>query len=381
MAGGSGHTVIQSLNRVQVSRAALANNFNVCARASGGVPIMAMVKADAYGHGMKECARVFSRCGAKAFGVAEVVEGVQLRRAGIREPIFILAGLLPELLETVVGYDLTPVLVDGEMVEPLAAEAATRGIKLNVHLKVDAGMGRQGCRLTDAPAIVRRIASKESLHLAGLMAHFPMADDSVHGNSEQVLADFFSMTEKLQRTQLQDCRLHIANSGGIFSVNGAKLDMVRPGISLYGYGADGIKPGMTGGRLQPAMSFFSRVLQVREVPAGTGLGYGHMFTTSKTTRLAVLPVGYEDGYLRVLTNKAAVLIHGCRAPVVGRISMNLTLVDVSEIMKVRPGDDAVLMGSQGNEQISADEIAGWMETISYEVLCLFGHCNSREYTE
>ena len=364
-----------------VSRSALTNNFNVCVRKSGGVPIMAMVKADAYGHGMEECARVFARSGAKAFGVAEVVEGVRLRRSGIREPIFILAGLLPDFFEAVIDYDLTPVFVDGEMVDALAAEASAHGKKVCVHLKVDAGMGRQGCRLSDAPAVVRRIVRRDSLHLAGLMAHFPMADDPVHGNSDRVLADFLQMSNKLQRTQLKDCRLHIANSGGIFSVGGAELDMVRPGISLYGYGADGIEPGMTGGRLQPAMSFVSRVLQVREVPAGIGLGYGHMFTTSKKTRLAVLPVGYEDGYLRSLSNKAEVLLHGRRAPVVGRISMNLTLVDVSEIQEVRPGDEAVLLGRQGNERISADEIAGWMETISYEVLCLFGHCNTREYRD
>ncbi|RUM37478.1 MAG: alanine racemase [Desulfobulbus sp.] len=372
----------KSLNRVVVSRSALVNNFNVCARKSGGVPILAMVKADAYGHGMEECARVFSGCGVKAFGVAEVVEGVRLRRAGIREPIFILAGLLPEFIETVIAHDLTPVLVDGGMIDSLAAAAGAQGKTVDVHLKVDAGMGRQGCRLDQAPAVVGKIISHDSLHLAGIMAHFPMADDPVHGNSVRVLADFLRMTDKQQPSRpLKGCRLHIANSGAIFSVDGAALDMVRPGISLYGYGADGKEPGMTGGMLQPAMSFVSRVLQVREVPAGTGLGYGHIFTTSKRTRLAVLPVGYEDGYLRVLSNKAEVLVHGRRAPVVGRISMNLTLVDVSEIMDVRPGDEAVLLGSQGNERISADEIAGWMDTISYEVLCLFGHCNSREYRD
>ncbi|HHB75500.1 MAG TPA: alanine racemase [Desulfobulbus sp.] len=371
---------MDSINRVVVSRSALVNNFNVCARESG-VPILAMVKADAYGHGMEECARVFSRCGAQAFGVAEVVEGVRLRRAGIREPVFILAGLLPEFIEAVIAYDLTPVLVDDGLIDSLAAAAGAYGKKLDVHLKVDAGMGRQGCLLTDAPAVVRRIAGHDSLHLAGIMAHFPMTDDPVHGNSVRVLTDFLHLADKLQRMPLKGCRLHIANSGGIFSVDGAALDMVRPGISLYGYGADGKEPGMTGGRLQPAMSFVSRVIQVREVPAGTGLGYGHLFTTSKKTRLAVLPVGYEDGYLRALSNKAVVLLHGRRAPVVGRISMNLTLVDVSEIMEVRPGDEAVLLGSQGNERISADEIADWMDTISYEVLCLFGHCNSREYRD
>ena len=373
--------MIESLNRVLVSRSALAHNFRICAEKSGGVPIMAMVKADAYGHGMEECARVFADSGARAFGVAEVVEGVRLRQSGIREPIFILAGLLPEFFKAVIDYDLTPVLVDGEIVDSLAATASAHGKKVHVHLKVDTGMGRQGCRLDQAPAVVHKIISHDSLHLAGIMAHFPMADDPVHGNSDRVLSDFLHLVATLRPLRLKDCRCHIANSGGIFSVDGAELDMVRPGISLYGYGADGMEAGMTNGRLRPAMSFVSRVLQVREVPAGTGLGYGHIYTTTKTTRLAVLPVGYEDGYVRALSNRAEVLVHGCRAPVVGRISMNLSLVDVSEIQEVRPGDEAVLLGRQGNDRISADEIAGWMESISYEVLCLFGHCNTREYRE
>ncbi len=373
--------MVESLNRVLVSRSALAHNFRVCAEKSGKVPILAMVKADAYGHGMVECARVFADSGARAFGVAEVAEGVLLRQSGIREPVFILAGLLPEFLETVIEYELTPVLVDGGMVDALAAVSLARGKKVHVHLKVDAGMGRQGCRLDQVPAVVGKIISHDSLHLAGIMAHFPMADDPVHGNSERVLNDFLNLITTLRPLRLQDCRCHIANSGGIFSVDGAELDMVRPGISLYGYGADGLEPGMTNGRLRPAMSFVSRILQVREVPAGTGLGYGHIYTTAKTTRLAVLPVGYEDGYLRALSNRAEVLVRGRRAPVVGRISMNLTLVDVSQVPEAQAGDEVVLLGSQGNERISADEIAGWLDTISYEVLCLFGHCNTREYKE
>jgi alanine racemase len=177
--------------------------------------------------------------------------------------------------------------------------------------------------------------------------------------------------------------LHIGNSGGIFSVSGAGLDMVRPGISLYGYpaGGAGSGKGTTAEQLQPAMSFTSRVIQTRAVPAGTGLGYGHTFITRRATRLAVLPTGYEDGYLRSLGDRAQVLVHGRRAPVVGRISMNLTLVDVTELGDVRSGDEAVLLGRQGKESITADEIADWMKTISYEVLCLFGHCNRIEYTD
>jgi alanine racemase len=373
--------VIESLNMVLVSRSALIHNFNLCREQVPDAAIMAMVKADAYGHGMVECARVFADCGAASLGVAEVVEGVQLRKAGIPQPIFILAGLLPDFFDALFEYDLTPVLVDGELVTPLAEKAILQKKRIDVHLKVDAGMGRQGCLLPDVAEIVSKITGKEYLHLAGIMAHFPMADDPDSGNSEQILAEFLTMTAELGLDTKADCSLHIANSGGIFSVAGAGLDMIRPGIALYGYRADRTGGETAVGQLQPAMSFISQVIQVRAVPVGTGLGYGHIFTTKKATRLAVLPVGYEDGYLRALSNKAEALLHGRRAPVVGRISMNLTLVDVTEIDNVKPGDEVVLLGRQGSENINADEMADWMETISYEVLCLLGHCNRIVYTD
>jgi alanine racemase len=177
--------------------------------------------------------------------------------------------------------------------------------------------------------------------------------------------------------------LHLANSGGLFYVAGARLDMIRPGIALYGYypdGADG-RAAASPPLLRPVMRFSTRVIQVRQVPAGSGLGYWHLFTTSRPSTIAVLPVGYEDGYLRVLSNRAQVLIGGRRAPVIGRISMNLTLVDITDLPEVRVGAEAVLLGCQGEAEISADEVAGWMETISYEVLCLFGNLNERELVE
>ncbi|MCF6186408.1 MAG: alanine racemase [Desulfobulbaceae bacterium] len=376
--------MIESLNRVVVSRSALRHNFSLCRHQAANCGVMAMVKADGYGHGMEECGRVFADCGAAAFGVAEVVEGIRLRRAGVEQPIFVLAGIMAEFFDALFEYDLTPVLVDGTLIQPLAQEAVLRKKEIAVHLKVDAGMGRQGFPLTELPGIVAAVTSRKGLRLQGIMAHFPMADDPSSVSSDRILADFLQAVTGLRPDiQQQDLCLHIANSGGLFSVDGTSLDMVRPGISLYGYGASG-SGGVQGTQEQqliPAMRFVSRIIQVREVPAGTGLGYGHIFTTDRTTRLAVLPVGYEDGYLRVLSNRARVLLHGRSAPVVGRISMNLTLVDVTDLGEVQVGDEAVLLGRQGREAITANEIAGWMETISYEVLCLLGHCNRIEYVD
>jgi len=376
-----------SLNRIQVSRSALRHNFSICQRQAGTVGVMAMVKAEGYGHGMEECARIFSACGAAAFGVAEVVDGVQLRQAGVTEPIFILAGILPELYAPLFAHDLTPVLVDGSLVVSLSQEAVSRGKKIAVHVKLDAGMGRQGCLPEELPALVTAIASADGLQLAGILAHFPDSDAVDSGESLGVLAAFLQTIQSLKGKIPPDCCVHIANSGALFSVDGAKLDMVRPGLALYGYGRCGKdkkyekdeKCGMGAESLQPAMRFSSRVVQVREVPAGTGLGYGHTFTTRRKTRVAILPVGYEDGYLRSLSNKARVLLHGRQAPVVGRISMNLTMVDVTEIDGVQGGDEVVLLGQQGEERITADDIATWMGTISYEVLCLLGRCNRIEY--
>ncbi len=344
---------------------------------------MPLVKSDAYGHGQIDCARIFADEGAAAFGVAEVVEGIALRNAGISQPILVLAGVIPQTLPALVEHDLTPVVVDPSIVGQLSRLAAERNRPIDVHLKLDAGMGRQGTLPEEFIDLVRAVRKSGQLNIAGIMAHFPMADDRSSSSSSEVLATFCRTTDALDGWIEGKCCLHLANSGGLFYVAGARLDMVRPGIALYGYYPDGAagRAEATPPLLQPAMRFATRVLQVREVPAGKGLGYSHLFTTSRPSTIAVLPVGYEDGYLRILSNRASVLVGGKRAPVVGRISMNLTLVDVTGLGPVQPGDEVVLLGRQGEEEITADEVAAWMETISYEVLCLFGNLNDRELVD
>ncbi len=374
---------MRSLNRVTISRAALIHNFSVCRQLAGGAAILPLVKADAYGHGLIDCARLFAEQGAAAFGVAEVVEGIRLRQAGITQPVLVLAGVIPQTLEVLVEANLTPVLVDGSLVAALSREAVRQGKVIDVHLKLDAGMGRQGMLPEDFAATVQAVQGAENLRLAGVMAHLPMADDRQSTNSAEVLRTFVTTTDQLKVLIKGKCCLHLANSGGLFYVAGARLDMVRPGIALYGYYPDGVagrvdaKPPL----LQPAMRFTTRVLQVREVPAGKGLGYSHLATTTRPTTLAVIPVGYDDGYLRILTNRAEALVNGRRAPLLGRISMNLSLVDVTGLGPVQPGDEVVLLGRQGSEAITADELAAWMGTINYEVLCLLGNLNDREMVD
>ena len=345
---------------------------------------MPMIKADGYGHGMIECARVFAEEGAAAFGVAEAVEGAVLRQAGFDQPIFVIVGLLPETIPEIVRYKLTPVVVDGEILPQLSTCAKQNGCEIGLHVKMDAGMGRQGCLPEDLPALVEQIEGLPAVYLAGIMAQFPMADDLGSTNTTEVFERFTGVLEKLGGRMPPGCILHIANSGGLFHFDMTCLNMVRPGISLYGCYPEGSRHEFVEGedRLQPVMRFVTRIIQVRTVPAGAGLGYGQTFVAARRTRLAVLPVGYEDGYLRSLSNRAEVLVHGRRFPVVGRVSMNLTLVDITDADgAIKQGNEVVLLGKQGNEEITADEIAAWMDTISYEVLCLFGNLNTRYYLD
>jgi len=371
--------MIESLNRVKVSAKALQNNIAVCRKYAGDVPVLAMVKADAYGHGMLDCARIFIQGGAAALGVAEVVEGVTLREAGCTAPVYILAGIVPQTARAAVEYDLTPVVPDGWSLQALNEAAMQAGRRVGVHLKIDAGMGRQGTLPEHLRKRVVEINSFSHLEFKGIVAHFPMADERNSGNSALVRETFSAAVAELRSQLDSNFCSQLSNSAGLMYVDEAGFDMVRPGIALYGYYPDG-KEGSAGAeepKLIPAMSFTSTIIQIRELGEGVGLGYGHTYTTARPSQIAILPVGYEDGYLRRYSNMAEVLIGGMRAPVVGRISMNLTMVDVTDIDGVQVGDEAVLLGQQGEEVITADELAQWMDTISYEVLCLFGHMNNR----
>lgn len=368
-----------SLNRVEISRSALRHNFNYCSEKAGGAKIMPMVKADGYGHGMIECARIFAEEGAAAFGVAESCEGRVLREAGVMEPIYVLVGMIPEAIPEMLQYNLTPVVVDGSLLSELSIQAVKRSLDIGLHIKMDAGMGRQGCLPDEVSAIVRAISELPGLHLGGIMAHFPMADDINSDNTMEVFGRFQKAVAGVESMLPAGCCLHIANSGGLFHFTPTALHMARPGIALYGCNPDGMD-NRHEGELEPVMNFSTSIIQVRRVPVDTGLGYGQSYVTNRQTTLAVLPVGYEDGYLRSLSGQAQVLVHGQRVPVIGRISMNLTLADVTDVPnEVKQGDKAVLLGRQGNELITADEIASWMNTISYEVLCLFGNLNDRYY--
>jgi len=371
-----------SANRVQVSAAALKANYRSLLPTD--TPLLAMVKADGYGHGMTGAAAAFAEAGCRHFGVAELPEAVRLRQAGTEGEIIVMAGLLPGQEEYFPRHGLSAAVFSLDSACLLSAAGTAAGRKVPIHIKVDCGMTRLGIMPEEALAFTQAISQLPGIELAGLFAHFPEADRPEKPSNQQVCDNFAAASAALA-TALAGVpglppRRHLANSAAMLNLPMAHFDMARSGIALYGYAPDGIRAhAIAGGQaLRPALRFVSRVLQVKDVAAGRGVSYGHTFVTARPSRLAVLPVGYEDGYQRILSNKASVLIHGRRAPVVGRICMNLCLADVTDIAGVTAGDEVVLIGYQENEYIGADELAALAGTISYELLCMIGNNNQRE---
>jgi alanine racemase len=374
------HKIAAPHNRIEIDLAALRGNYRLIqAKVGAGVRVMAIVKADAYGHGLVPVAKALAREGARTFGVAEVDEGVRLRQAGLAGEIVVLLGVLPDSFAEIIAFDLQPVVYDLENLAALSAYADRFARRVDVHLKIDTGMGRLGIMPDQLDSYLDRLEKLSGVRLAGVLSHFPRADER-HDPAETI-AQNQRFAEILARVR-RGCGAgpaHIANSAAILNFSDSHYDMVRPGITLYGcypYPAAEINADF---QLKPVMSFKTRVIQVKDVPSGSGISYGHTFRTGRPTRLAVLPVGYDDGYLRRLSGRAEVLIAGQRVPILGRICMNACLADITGLDRVRVGDEAVVMGGQGAAAITAAEIAGWSDTISYEVVCLFGGRNQRVY--
>ena len=369
----------QSFNRVVIDPEALRHNYSLMKRLAGGRPLMAMVKADAYGHGMIVAARAFAGAGCTTFGVAELREGVLLRQAGVDGEIYVTLGFPREREEAILRHRLTPVVYDIDTARLLAALASAAGEEVAVHLKVDTGMGRLGLLPEDVDPFLAAMNGLSGVRVAGLMSHFPEADVAESASTLRAIAIFNEVCRQAKSRISGVC--HIANSGAVLNFPASHADMVRSGIALYGYHPAGRCPGGPASALRPAMSVRTEVVQVKTLPAGSGVSYGHTYRTNGPTRLAVLPMGYEDGFSRLFSNRAEVLIGGRRAPVRGRVCMNMCMVDVTAIDGVRAGDEAVILGCQGEETITAEDLAEWMNTISYEVLCLLGNNNQRDVPE
>lgn len=344
-----------------------------------GVKILSIVKADAYGHGAPEVAAALAAAGSDGFGVATLEEALELREAGIRGPILVLTAIYPEHVDEFFRADLKPALSDLPTLNALEAQTRKRGRMLKFHLKVDTGMGRLGLLHSEVESWLADLDKLGSLQLEGLFSQLAHAEDASGEYTKTQLENFERVVQRLRRAGYKPPLVHLANSAGVIGVPGAHCTMVRPGLMLYGlYPAPEMARRI---ELRPALSWKTRILQVKELPAASSVGYGRTFVTRRKSLIAALPVGYADGYHRLLSNRGAVIVRGKRAPIVGRISMDLTLVDVTDIRGVTHGDEVVLLGRQGGENISADEIAGWAETISYEIVTSIGARVPRIYIQ
>lgn len=354
--------------RAEIDLAALRHNFHEIQRTVGaGCEVLAVVKANAYGHGVSHVAPALAAAGAGLFGVALVEEAIELRRLGLGQPILVLGGLFPGQEAAVLEHRLTPVLFDLDCARRLDRAAGAAGQCVDYHLKVDTGMGRLGFRVERLAEVLPVLKSLKHLRMAGIMSHLAVADEPERTLTGEQYDAFASVVEVVEKAGFEPRYRHIANSAGICSRPAAGCNLVRPGIALYG--------GLTGGPFamplaqRPVMRLVSQVAQLKDVPAGAGVSYGHRFIAQRPSRIAAIPVGYADGYNRLLTNRGEVLIGGRRAPVAGTVCMDWTLVDVTDLPDVRVGDQVTLLGRDGDDCVTAEEWADRVGSITYEVFC------------
>ncbi len=346
---------------------ALRWNFRQARKKVGPqVKILSVVKANAYGHGACEMAEVLEDEGSDSFGTATVEEGIELRQRGIRSPVVVLAGVYPDQMEDIEKYDLTPVICESEVLTRLKKLAKKRKRPLNFHLKVDTGMGRVGFLASETASWLSHLSGLEELKLQGVFSHFSRAESVSHKYTKKQLESFRQVLQVLQANGHQPNYVHLANSAAIITLPEAYFTMVRPGLMLYGIYPS---PEMVNEiSLKPVLTWKTSIQQLKKVPKGFSISYGQTFTTQRESMIATLPLGYADGYKRSLSNRGAVLVRGQRAPIIGTICMDLTMVDVTDIRGVNQGDEVVLLGQQKDAAISADEMASWANTISYEIL-------------
>ena len=355
------------LTWAEVDLDAIAHNARgLKERAGEKTELMAVVKANAYGHGAVPVARTALENGASRLAVNRAIEGVELRQAGITAPVLILGYSFPSEAETIVRWDLTPTVTTVEGALALSAMSDRQGKVTPIHVKVDTGMGRFGLLPDEVVAFVRRIAELPGLKLEGLFTHFAVADLADKTYTRRQFGLYMQVVRQLEDAGFTIPVKHVANSAATLDLPERHLDMVRCGIALYGLRpSDEVEPAIS---LKPAMTLKSRVARVRTLPPGSSISYGCTYTTTRPTPVALVPVGYGDGYHRILSNKGAVLIGGKRAPIVGRVCMDQFVVDVTNIEGVRQDDEVVVFGRQGDEEISAEEVAALAGTINYEVV-------------
>jgi alanine racemase len=364
----------------EVSLAALRHNCRQARELVGpDVAVMAVVKADAYGHGAVAASRAFVDAGASALGVSTVAEGVELRRAGLAAPIVVLGGVFQGEGAAVAEHGLEAAIWTLGCARALGAAGRAAGRTVPVHVKVETGMGRLGISVAEAQAFGAELKAVDGVEIRGVFSHFASADAVDTASARAQVDRFREAVAGLAAAGVRPPLVHLANSAAVLCEPAAHFTMVRPGLMLYGYPP---APHLAArAPLRPAMRLVSAVAQARRVPPLTPIGYGGTFVTARPSTIAVLPVGYADGYHRLASNRAQVLVRGRRAPVAGRVCMDHTMVDVTDIGNVAAGEPVVLFGAQDGAVLAADELAGWCDTISYEILTSIGRRVPRRYVE
>ena len=356
----------------------LIHNFNEFVRItkrdcpSDRAKIMAVVKANAYGHGAVTAAKALIEAGSDYLAVAALDEALELRRADIKTPILVLGYIAPYRNKEIILNDITAAVYSVHNAEALSRAAAECGKKAKIHIKIDTGMTRIGFKWDDAVQSIKSIYDMQGLEAEGLFTHFSSADESGNPYTEMQFERFMRVVDGLDKESIVIPLKHVCNSAAAINYPRMHLDMIRPGISLYGcYPAGGQESEKQKIDLKPVMSFKTEVIHVNKVGADVFVGYGRTYKTKRESTLATIPVGYADGFSRMLSGKACMIIKGHKAPVVGRICMDQCVVDITGIPnKVADGDEVVLIGEQKSQSISADDIAGMLGTINYEVLCM-----------
>lgn len=353
----------------EINLAAIAHNVRQFQNnLSSQTRIMGIVKADGYGHGAVEAARAAVAAGVSFLGVGLMEEAVELREQGLDVPILILGFTPADYAPYLCHYNVTPTVFTQKEADAFANAAVSYGKPLAVHIKVDTGMGRVGCfPCEEADSFIARVATMKGLSLQGIYTHFAAADHLDKSSSHRQLERFTALLRRLHGRGIHIPLKHASNSAGAIDLPDAHFDMVRLGISLYGlYPSDQVNRRDI--KLRPAMSLKARIVFTKDVPAGTGISYGPVYVTDRPLRIATLPLGYGDGYPRHLSNKGQVLVRGQRAPIVGRICMDQTMISVQDIDGATVGDEVTLFGRQNGALLHVDELADWLDTINYEVI-------------
>lgn len=368
--------------RAEVNLAHLRHNLRAVQRLAGGRPVWAVLKADGYGHGAKAVARTLERAGASGMCVALLEEGIELRDAGIKLPILVTGGYYGRAWGELLRHDLTPVLHDLGQVEALADEVRFSGSEpVRAHVKIDTGMSRLGMSSAELPRLAEALARHPEVELDGLMTHFACADAGATPSLDVQLDRFDEASAVLARLGVVPRVRHAANSAALMRSERAWLDLVRPGIALFGVEP---KAGLCR-ELRPVMRVRTEIIALRELPVGATAGYGGTWVAKRPSRIATVPIGYADGLVRALSNQGSLLVRGRRAPIAGAVSMDMTMLDVTDIEGVRLGDECCVLGTQkgplGEDTITAADVAAELGTIPWEVMTNVSRRVPRFYRE